>query len=110
MRAMELDEPLLSNAESVNRARLRRSSHCRSVSVDDIPSVRGATMKAKLIFDLPEETEEFELASHAGSYASAIEDFTAHLRALYKSDQETVNIEELRKAWFDNLAEHRIEG
>jgi len=41
-------------------------------------------MKATLEFDLPEEREEFDMASHAADYYSALCDIDNHLRSIVK--------------------------
>lgn len=59
-------------------------------------------MIGKLVFKLPEDREDFELAQNGWKYKAALEDFSAWLRSKYKyEDKETLTIEEIR----DKLAE-----
>jgi hypothetical protein len=54
-------------------------------------------MVGKLIFKLPEETEDFELAQKAVCYKIALEDLDNWLRGIIKyTEQETINVQEVR--------------
>lgn len=54
-------------------------------------------MKAKLIFNLPEEREDFETASRAWDYRNTIEEFDHKLRVMQKyEDIETIEITKVR--------------
>jgi hypothetical protein len=55
-------------------------------------------MKGTLVFTLPEEREEFELAQNGWKYKAALEDLSAWLRSKYKyENKETLTIEEIRE-------------
>ena len=55
-------------------------------------------MIGKLIFKLPEEREDFELAQNAWKYKAMIDDIENKLRSWSKyEDMDTVTVDELRK-------------
>lgn len=55
-------------------------------------------MLAKLIFRLPEEREDFELAQNGWKYKSMIDDIYNKLRSLDKyTETESMTIEEIRE-------------
>lgn len=52
-------------------------------------------MKASLTFDLPEDAEEYRLASQAGAMHAALSDFDNWLRGQIKYHADDVSTEEL---------------
>ncbi len=55
-------------------------------------------MKATLVFSLPEEQEEYDLAMSGHVYKRAIDEFDEKLRQLWKyQNQESISIPEARK-------------
>ena len=59
-------------------------------------------MKAILEFNLPEDRDDFVVATKARNYKEALGDIHAYMRQLDKySDKEVVNISELRDKLLD---------
>lgn len=71
-------------------------------------------MKAILEFNLPEEREEFELASNAAQYSIVLDDLDEFLRRKLKYESETYSeeqlgiYEEVRKHLWDLRNEREI--
>lgn len=67
-------------------------------------------MKAKLEFDLPEENEEFKLATKAIDYYCALDDIRQYIRQLYKYDDVgEVSIDELHDKFWEILNDRGID-
>jgi len=62
-------------------------------------------MKATLEFNLPEDKDEFEIASHASSYRMVIFDMDAYLRSRLKYEQNTEEVHTTLQAVRDKLYE-----
>ena len=59
-------------------------------------------MKAKLTFNLPEENQEFKLASNAQQLQFALWDYSQWIDGKWKySDKDTLTVEEVREAFID---------
>jgi len=66
-------------------------------------------MKAKLTFNLPEESEEFESAANGSYYKSAIFEFDQKLRSIEKySEIESMTIESVRDMLRDYLSNYNL--
>lgn len=67
-------------------------------------------MIATLRFNLPEEGTEYEMASSANKYYCALSDIEDFLRRLdkYGDDGFKFNIENVRKKFYDILAENEV--
>jgi hypothetical protein len=69
-------------------------------------------MKATLKFNLPEEQEEFELASNAVKYSIVLSDIDNHLRSKIKhadlTDEQYKVYEEVREQLWDYLNQEGI--
>lgn len=66
-------------------------------------------MKAKLIFNLPDESVEFEQAVNGAKWPVAIWNFDQTLRKKYKyEDNETINIQEVRDLLRVELGEYNL--
>jgi hypothetical protein len=66
-------------------------------------------MKATLEFNLPEESEEFELARNGAKLSCAVSDFQNYLRSKIKydelSDEQLAVYEEVREKLFEMLVD-----
>lgn len=62
-------------------------------------------MKAILEFNLPEDNDEFEMASHASSYRSVIFDIDAYLRSRLKYEEHSEEVHQTLQAVRDKLYE-----
>lgn len=71
-------------------------------------------MKATLSFDLPKEREEYQLAYNGSTFASAISQFDAWLRAeeKYQSDSYTASqltvLRNIRHKWIEMVKELEV--
>jgi len=66
-------------------------------------------MEATLSFNMPEDTEEFEMAVSASRLYFAISEFSNKLRSMYKYENiETVDPEEIRSLLYEILGKHQI--
>jgi len=70
-------------------------------------------MKAKLIFELPEEQYEYELANNARSMHSVLWDFEQWLRGEIKhgelTDEKYEAYQECRKKFYELLTENNVD-
>jgi small-conductance mechanosensitive channel len=70
-------------------------------------------MKAILKFNLPEEREEFELASNAAKYSIVLSDIDNHLRSKIKhadlTDEQYEVYEEVRKQLWEYIQDQGIQ-
>lgn len=65
---------------------------------------------ATLIYSLPEEQEDFDLARSAGKMLCAIEDFGRELRSRWKhGDVQETTWEEVRELWFSCLQDNQVD-
>lgn len=73
--------------------------------------MKGISMpKAYLVFTLPEEREEFDLARNAIDYSIVLSEYSNWLRAIYKhTDQENIKVEEAREKLFELCREYGVE-
>ena len=62
-------------------------------------------MKATLTFNLPEETDEHQLALNAGKVLGAIQDFDNYLRAKLKYEELSETESQIYRAVRDKLHE-----
>lgn len=66
-------------------------------------------MKAKLIFNLPDENEDFEAAVNASKFKTAIYNFDQNLRSKYKYENiESMPLNEVRDLLREKLAEYNL--
>ena len=64
-------------------------------------------MKAKLVFKLPEEREEYEMQVNSGKLYSAVWDYAAWLRGVCKHDDPNkYNAETCREKFYQFLQEN----
>lgn len=67
-------------------------------------------MIGKLVFKLPEEREDFEMAQKGWEYRIVLSDVCDELRKRYKyMDQETIKIDELRELIANMLSERNLD-
>lgn len=62
-------------------------------------------MKVKLIFNLPEDKDEYTMAFHAHDYWSVLWHFNAYIYSVLKREEKSTTIEELCQTWFTMLEE-----
>jgi len=76
-----------------------------------VQRMKGGNMpKAILVFTLPEEREEFELAQKAVQYSIVLSDYSNWLRQMYKyENKKSVKIEDARTKLFELCNERGIE-
>ena len=69
-------------------------------------------MKAKLIFNLPEDQTEFDFAIQGSNMYSALWDISQELRTLYKyeelDEKEWKMVEKIRDKFYEILDENQI--
>ena len=69
-------------------------------------------MKAKLIFNLPEDQAEFDFAVQGSNMYSALWDISQELRTLWKyeelTDEEFKIVEKIRNKFYEILDENQI--
>jgi hypothetical protein len=69
-------------------------------------------MKAKIIFNLPEDQAEFDFATQGGNMYSALWDISQELRTLWKYEElkqeEWDMVERIRNKFFEILEDHQI--
>lgn len=66
-------------------------------------------MKAKLIFNLPEDNQDFEQAKNGSKLYSAIWDFDQDLRAKYKYNNiESMDLYKVRDLLREKLSEYNL--
>ena len=65
-------------------------------------------MKAKLIFDLPDEQFDFELCRKAGDLHSNLWDLTQQIRAWRKHGHRFKDAEELLDALWEDCIDHNL--
>ena len=69
-------------------------------------------MKAKIIFNLPEDQAEFDFATQGSNMYSALWDISQELRTLWKyeelSDEEFKIVERIRNKFYEILDENQI--
>lgn len=67
-------------------------------------------MKGILEFNLPEDADEFRIASNARLYLATLLDIFEHLRSLEKhTDAETVDIAKLRSELWQNVPDEILQ-
>lgn len=71
-------------------------------------------MIGKLVFKLPEEKSEFQLAQKASALCAFIEEFSNHLTRRYKHEdplnkQAFAEYEQIKKEFYEMLEEHEID-
>lgn len=79
------------------------------MSQGEHPSDWGTFMKVQMIFDLPQEAEEYKLASNGSKYYCALWDILDLLREKRKYGEPSEEIEELSTKIYEILAERNIE-
>jgi hypothetical protein len=69
-------------------------------------------MKAKIIFNLPEDQAEFDFATQGSNMYSALWDISQELRTLWKYEElkqeEWDMVERIRNKFFEILEDHQI--
>ena len=65
-------------------------------------------MKAILKYDLPEDQSDYFRAVHSLDIVMALWDYSQYLRGIEKYQDETPDIEELRKRFYDILDDNNI--
>ena len=65
-------------------------------------------MKAKLIFDLPDEQFDFELCRKAGDLHSNLWDLTQQILALRKHGHRFKSVDELLDALWEDCIDHNL--
>jgi len=69
-------------------------------------------MKAKIIFNLPEDQAEFDFATQGSNMYSALWDISQELRTLWKYEElkqeEWDMVERIRNKFFEILDDHQI--
>ena len=69
-------------------------------------------MKAKIIFNLPEDQAEFDFATQGSTMYSALWDISQELRTLWKYEElkqeEWDMVERIRNKFFEILENHQI--
>jgi len=65
-------------------------------------------MKAKLIFDLPDEQFDFELCRKAGDLHSNLWDLTQQIRAWRKHGHRFKSVDELLDALWEDCIDHNL--
>lgn len=64
-------------------------------------------MKATLEFNMPEESEEHEVALHGGAWKDVVWDLAQWLRSEHKyTDKATLPIDEVRKKLYEIVEDH----
>jgi len=58
-------------------------------------------MKAQLIFDLPEDQEEYNICNKAHRFYGALLEIEEWIRSQKHNDKGTVTVEQLRNMFFD---------
>jgi hypothetical protein len=67
-------------------------------------------MKAQLVYELPQESEEYKLAVNGGKYHAALTDILELLRRKHKYEElENVNLQDLRTEIYGILSSRDIE-
>lgn len=66
-------------------------------------------MKAKLTFKLPKEQEEYNRANAALDMARILNDWTDHMRYIYRGKIEEPTMEKLCEEWFEIMEDINLD-
>lgn len=66
-------------------------------------------MKAKLLFDLPTDRDDFTLATHASDYWLALWDFNQYITAIVNGKREEPTVDEMCIEWATVLEERGVD-